>query len=399
MIHARGDNAGRCEAYGRTAMNTSIIRRAICAVMIVGLSGSMVACQSSTASATRDDSSQPTTQPAVVETSEAESKAAKVKAEEAKAPEAQPAPAEAKPAAPETKPTAAEAKPAEAKPAEAAPATKPVVVPAQPSLKPIVKSLPAPAPKPAETERAGAKPATQPAGASRAPAPTSAPSTRPAQMAWVPAPKLDRDGKISEGFLRQHESFLKRAEREVGLLLLGDSITRGWDKAPDEYKRVFGPYNPANFGIGGDRTEHVLWRIENGELDKIRPKVVMLMIGTNNIGNKAEDITRGVTAVVDAIKAKLPQTKILLLGIFPRGDDPAKPAVASGRKKIDGVNANLAKLADGKQVRYLDIGHVFLDEKGVIPKEIMPDALHPTPAGYKRWADAVKPVIDEMMKD
>lgn len=229
------------------------------------------------------------------------------------------------------------------------------------------------------------------------------PATKPAVKAppgkpWEAAVKLDKEGNPNEGFLKMHDSFLKRGQSEVGLLLLGDSITRGWDKAGKDYEHAFGAYKPANFGIGGDRTEHVLWRIANGELDNIKPKVVMLMIGTNNFSAKPEDITQGVTAVVDAIKAKLPETKILLLAIFPRGEDPAKPNVANGRRKLNDINADLAKLDDGKQVKYLDIGQVFLDDKGVITKEIMPDALHPTPAGYKLWADAVKPAIDEMMK-
>jgi lysophospholipase L1-like esterase len=236
-----------------------------------------------------------------------------------------------------------------------------------------------------------------------APAPATAPTGKPIpkSVPWEPSVKYDKDGSPSAGFLKQHESFLARGKSgPVGLLLLGDSITAGWGKAKDEYNRGFGDYQPANFGIGGDRTEHVLWRIANGELDNVHPKVVMLMIGTNNSGGSdAAAITKGVTAVVEAIRAKLPDTKILLLGIFPRGADPADPKVAAIRKKLADVNAELAKLDDGgAHVKYLDIGDKFLDDKGAITKEIMPDALHPTPAGYKIWVDAVKPTLDEMMK-
>ena len=195
-------------------------------------------------------------------------------------------------------------------------------------------------------------------------APVTAPVAKPAQEpADVAAPKRDKDGNIQPNFLARHEAFLKRGkEGKIGALFLGDSITAGWGGAKATWEQNFGAYDPANFGIGGDRTQHVLWRIENGELDGITPKAVVLMIGTNNSGGyPAEEIIKGNKKIVEAIRQKLPDTKVLLLGIFPRGADPATPNVAAIRSKIKTINAELAKLDDGNKVRYLDIGEKFLD--------------------------------------
>jgi lysophospholipase L1-like esterase len=233
------------------------------------------------------------------------------------------------------------------------------------------------------------------------PAPAPAPTTAPARKAYPadePAEKL-RDGKPDPRFEKLHASFLARGKAgPIGVLFLGDSITEGWGKAPDVWKQHYGACDPANFGIGGDRTEHVLWRIDNGELDGIHPKVLVLMIGTNNIGDTAAHIERADEKIVAEIHQKLPDTKLLLLGIFPRGANPADPKVAVMRDKIKAVNAGLAKLEDGKQTRYLDIGDKFLAPDGKLTKDIMPDALHPNVKGYTIWADAMQPLLDEMLK-
>lgn len=226
------------------------------------------------------------------------------------------------------------------------------------------------------------------------PAPT-APAKPAPEPADVAAPKHDKDGQIQPGFEKMHESFLKRGkEGKIGVLFLGDSITAGWGSAKVSWQDHYGKYDPANFGIGGDRTQHVLWRIENGELDGITPKVVVLMIGTNNIGYPAAEIEKGDEKIVSEIHQKLPDTKLLLLGIFPRGAKTTDGA----RDKIKEVNTELAKLDDGNKTRYLDIGAKFLDANGDIQPEIMKDFLHPTPAGYQIWADAMQPLLDEMMK-
>ena len=224
-----------------------------------------------------------------------------------------------------------------------------------------------------------------------------------AKPAFVPADqpdvKMKRDGSPDKGFIAKHEAFLKRGkEGPIGVLFLGDSITEGWTRAKDVWEKNYSSWKPANFGIGGDRTQHVLWRIANGELDGIDPKAVILMIGTNNSGDSAENITKGVLKIITELHAKLPKSKLLVLGIFPRGEDPKNPGVESLRKKLSTVNSALAKLDDGKQTRYLDIGAKFTGADGVISKEIMADFLHPTHKGYEIWAEAMQPLLSEMLK-
>jgi lysophospholipase L1-like esterase len=229
---------------------------------------------------------------------------------------------------------------------------------------------------------------------------TTAPTTEPADVA---APKRDKDGTIQKRFQQMHDQFLqRRTSGPIDLLFLGDSITEGWGtRGKDVWAKTYGDMNPANFGIGGDKTQHVLWRMDNGELDGINPKVLVLMIGTNNVpGNtySAEDILNADTKIVQEIRQKLPNTKILLLAIFPRGAKVTDPKVVPLREKIKEVNEGLAKLDDGSTIRYLDIGNKFLDGDGDLPKEIMPDALHPNAKGYQIWADAMGPLLAEMMK-
>ncbi|RYX82012.1 hypothetical protein EON83_21540 [bacterium] len=211
----------------------------------------------------------------------------------------------------------------------------------------------------------------------------------------VGAPKLGAGDIINEGFLKSHQSFLQRIkEGPIGVLFIGDSITNRWRNNDELWKRAFGKYNPANFGIEGDKTQHVLWRFDNGELEGINPKVVVVMIGTNNMGYPAEDIIKGDKKIVAEIHRRLPETKVLLLGIFPRGAEATNPA----RAKLKGINAELAKLDDGNQTRFFDFGDKFLEADGTISKEMMPDALHPTSRGYEIWADAISPLLAEMMR-
>lgn len=219
----------------------------------------------------------------------------------------------------------------------------------------------------------------------------------PVQAPDVAAPKF-RDGEPDAGFLKTHERFVSIAKAGgVDVLFLGDSITAGWGGAKEIWEKAFGAYKPANFGIGGDRTQHVLWRITNGELDGIKPKVVVLMIGTNNSGtDEADGIAKGVTAIVKAIHAKSPTTKVLLLAVFPRGTKP-DGAFGPQQEKLKQVNATIAKLNDGKSVHYLDIGEKFLTA-GVLKAEIMPDFLHLSKAGYQIWADAITPKLAELTK-
>ncbi len=259
------------------------------------------------------------------------------------------------------------------------------------------------------------------AGMTQAAVAKAAPASDPS----VAAEKKDATGK----FQKKHEEFLQRGKAgPIGVLFLGDSITEGWIKATNVWATFYKQFDAANFGIGGDRTEHVLWRIANGELDGIHPKVVVLMIGTNNTGsNDADQIAAADKKIVKEIQAKLPDTKILLLAVFPRGPRPpsapkpvaaapgAKPAKPAAPKPvvsaqamaedaakrmaiINAVNKELAKLDDGKKVRYLDINPKFLGTDGKIPNDVMPDQLHPNAKGYQIWADAMQPLLAEMLK-
>ncbi len=234
--------------------------------------------------------------------------------------------------------------------------------------------------------------------------------------ASAPVVKAGPDGQPNAAFIKMHESFLARGKAgPIGVLFLGDSITAGWTPANGSRAHIwdtyFGKMQPANFGIGGDQTQHVIWRIANGELDGISPKVVVLMLGTNNTGpapggHTAAEIAAADKKIVQLIREKT-GAKVLLLAVFPRGarkdqqgviQDSAITDAARRTEIINAVNRELAKLDDGKNVRYLDINHVFLGQDGKIPFSIMPDQLHPNTAGYQLWADAMKPLLTEMMK-
>ena len=219
------------------------------------------------------------------------------------------------------------------------------------------------------------------------------------QAADQPAPKLGPDGKPNAAFIKAHESFVQIAKKgEAKVVFLGDSITQGWKGQQALFEKEFGSYKAANFGIGGDRTQHVLWRVENGEFEGIKPKVVVLMIGTNNSGVKTDSpqsIAAGIGKIIKAIHQRTPETKILLLGIFPRG---ASNENNPGRAKNNKVNEIIAKLHDGKKIHYLDIGKNFLAEDGTLSKEIMPDLLHINAKGYQIWADAIRDKLAELAK-
>ncbi|MBN8419799.1 MAG: GDSL family lipase [Verrucomicrobia bacterium] len=223
----------------------------------------------------------------------------------------------------------------------------------------------------------------------------------PPQPPDVPAEKYGKDGKINPGFIASHEKFVKIAKEGMAqLVFLGDSITAGWaGNGKEVWAKAFAGYTPANFGIGGDRTQHVLWRVQNGELEApLKPKAVVLMIGTNNVGGDSpEGIAKGVTTIVETIRAKQPQAKILLLAVFPRGDKPTGK-LGAANDKIKQVNAIISKLNDDKNIFFLDIGSKFPQPEGALTKEIMPDFLHLSPAGYQIWADAIGPKLAELMK-
>lgn len=213
------------------------------------------------------------------------------------------------------------------------------------------------------------------------------------------------------GWMKRHESFNAISKKgEAQLVFLGDSITQGWEKnGKDVWAKTWEPLKAANFGIGGDRTEHVIWRLQNGNFDGIKPKLVVLMIGTNNTGHQgrpaaehggvayassAEQTAEGVKMILDILGKKLPETKVLVLGIFPRGATKEDAM----RKQNIATNNLISGLADNKRVFYMDIGNTFLQPDGTLPKEIMPDLLHLSAQGYQMWSDAIESKVKELMK-
>ena len=213
---------------------------------------------------------------------------------------------------------------------------------------------------------------------------------KPAHSAVSPAPR-------SGGWMNRHESFNQRvAKGNVDLIFIGDSITHGWEgKGKAIWEKYYIKRNAVNLGIGGDRTEHVLWRLDNGNIKNINPKVAVVMIGTNNSGNgrnSAEEMIDGVTAVIEKLRTKLPKTEILLLDIFPRGQ-----SINAQRGKILQVNQVLSRLDSRPHVTFLRIGQNFVSPDGSIAKDIMPDFLHLTPNGYEIWAKSIEPTLARLM--
>jgi N-acetylglucosamine-6-sulfatase len=198
-------------------------------------------------------------------------------------------------------------------------------------------------------------------------------------------------------WLRREQLLKQRAAAEQGPLTLafvGDSITQGWEAAGKQaWDEFFAPLGAVNLGISGDRTEHVLWRLEQGGgLAGRRPQVVALLIGTNNTGHLQQDpaeVAIGVQRILETIAQQSPETRVVLHAIFPRGRTPEDPL----RLQNEAINRRIRRLADGTRVRYLDLKEAFLEDDGTLPAEVMPDALHLSAEGYRRWAEALAPVL------
>ena len=184
----------------------------------------------------------------------------------------------------------------------------------------------------------------------------------------------------------------------IDLLFVGDSITDWWrqeQRGKSVWDKTWAPLKAANFGIAGDTTQGVLWRMRNGELEGFKAKTIVLMLGTNNLRrNELADIAAGDAAIVAEFRKRQPQAKVLILGVFPRGAAPDNEF----RPLIKELNGHLAKLADNKQVFYLDIGPKFLTADVTLTTEIMPDGLHPSLKGYEIWAAATADKVKELMK-
>lgn len=226
----------------------------------------------------------------------------------------------------------------------------------------------------------------------------------PESMIQDPLVPTIRSDKGQDAFLRKHKENLERTKMgDVELLFLGDSITELWKTRGKEiFNQYYGAYKTANYGIGGDSTQNILWRIEKGELDGITPKVVVLMVGTNNSSaHSAEQIAASQAKIIGQIHEKSPKTQVLLLGVFPRGLHPTKPNPKETQLQqatIKELNILLGKLDRKPAVRYLDIGEKFL-VNGKIPETIMPDQLHLSAEGYRIWAENMDPLLKEMLHE
>lgn len=219
------------------------------------------------------------------------------------------------------------------------------------------------------------------------------------QAADRPAPRSDQNSRTA------HEQLLAKAKQgRIDVYFAGDSIVRRWGALdyPEllaNWKENFHGWNAANFGWGADRTQNILWRLENGELDGVNPKVIVVLAGTNNVGAQPRsdadiaEIANGVKAIVDACRRKAPGATIVLTAIFPRNDNiAAMPA-------IDAINGQLAAFADGKRIRFLNINDRLADASGIVVAGVLNerDKLHPTLQGYQIWADALKPIFRELL--
>jgi lysophospholipase L1-like esterase len=226
------------------------------------------------------------------------------------------------------------------------------------------------------------------------------PATNHLPSAAQTAPRTDRNSLIA------HEQLLKKAHQgRIDIYFLGDSITRRWGATDPQYRTLlenwqtnFFGWNAANFGWGADRIENILWRVQHGELDGVNPKIIVLLAGINNVGsqlggtNKIQDITSGLQALLALCREKAPRATIIATAIFPRNDNLAVVPL------IYQINQNLARMADGKTIRYLDINSKLADSDGHLFEGMMnADKLHPTVKAYQIWADALKPIFTEIL--
>lgn len=216
----------------------------------------------------------------------------------------------------------------------------------------------------------------------------------PQHSATVPAERLDQ-----QWWEQRHAGVLDQVDdTDPDIVLIGDSITHGWDRQMDIWNAHFGDYDMVNMGFSGDRTQHVLWRFDHGEIDGISPEAAMIMIGTNNSNradNTAQEIGDGIVAICATLRARLPETQLLLLAVFPRGETPSDQRV-----KNDTASAIAAQFAESDpMIHYLDISSAFLTDDGTLPVEVMPDLLHPNGRGYSIWAAAVEEKLNELLED
>ncbi len=226
-------------------------------------------------------------------------------------------------------------------------------------------------------------------------------------LAFAQTPADQPESRTDPNSLTAHAQLLeKKSKGRIDIYFEGDSITRRWGAIDypqllTNWRENFFGWNAADFGWGADTIQNILWRLNNGELEGVNPKVVVLLAGTNNVGRtvppagdgtKVADITKGLKAVVDTMRAKAPDATFILMAIFPRNDNIAVMPT------INKINANIAGFADGKKVRYLNINNKLADKDGrLFPGMMNPDGLHPAIKGYQVWADALKPLFVELL--
>lgn len=221
-----------------------------------------------------------------------------------------------------------------------------------------------------------------------------------ANSAVQPTPRSDTNSMVA------HAQLVQKARRGgIDVFFVGDSITRRWGTTDPQYRPLFEHWkssfygwNAANFGWGADKVENILWRLQNGELDGVNPKVIVILAGANNVGNqpgdpqRVDDITQGLRAIVDTCHAKAPDATLILTAIFPRNDNMAVMPV------INRINKSLAGFADGRKIRFLDINHQLADKDGkLFPGMMNADQIHPTLQSYQIWAEALKPIFTELL--
>ncbi|WP_049723858.1 GDSL-type esterase/lipase family protein [Gilvimarinus polysaccharolyticus] len=219
--------------------------------------------------------------------------------------------------------------------------------------------------------------------------PATDPVPRTQQFSWM---------SLSTWY-QKHADDVKVAEAgQARVVFLGDSITDGWNKAQSTWDASFGPYQAANFGIGGDLTQNLLWRLDHGAIEALDPEVVVILIGVNNFlhsDSSAQDTFMGVSEVVNRALAGYPNAHIVLQGIFPYGKLPNTPE----RQRVAATNKLIKRLANNDRIDYYDFGPLFLENDGRISTEIMPDHLHPSVRGYQIWAEALQPILTELLND
>ena len=223
---------------------------------------------------------------------------------------------------------------------------------------------------------------------------TQSVTPEPLSHAWALPHWLPRHEKKLEE-VRQ----MKQAGRNPRLVFIGDSITEGWETTGRAvWQRHYAKYDAVALGFGGDHTENVLWRLRHGEVDGLAPKAAVLMIGTNNAGDRNDDpeaTATGVKAILDELRERLPQTKVLLLAIFPRDEQPT----AFLRRLNEQVNARIAGLADGRRVFFANINAAFLNPDATLRRDLMPDLLHPQEKGYEAWARSMEPILEKLLTE